>query len=257
VNHDWADATRRIIAAPALLLGVNFDGTLTPLIDRPEHVQLNPEVRQTLRDLARRPSLKVAVASGRALADLQQKIGLPGLYYVGNHGLEIAGPGVTYVEPSAQSHRDLVGEISAVLASRLGHLPGVWIEEKGLTAAVHYRQASPDASDEVRRIVHNALAQNHHPFQLSPSQKAFDIRPRVYWNKGSAITWLRDQIGMPDALTVYVGDDVTDEDAFGALAEGVTVKVGRAEQSAATYQLDGPADVLRFLKWLLEHWKME
>jgi trehalose-phosphatase len=147
----------------------------------------------------------------------------------------------------------MVRALSAALTTRLSHIPGVWIEEKGLTAAVHYRLAPPDSSEEVRRIVHSALAAADHPFQLSPSQKAFDIRPRVNWNKGSAVDWIRQQQGHPDALSVYVGDDVTDEDAFAHLTDGITIKVGSAEQTVAHYHVEGPADVQRFLEWLANH----
>jgi trehalose-phosphatase len=101
-------------------------------------------------------------------------------------------------------------------------------------------------------MVHAVLSQTSHPFVLAAGEKVFDIRPRVYWHKGSAVEWIAAKLGKPGTLPIYVGDDVTDEDAFAALTQGITVKVGEAGQTAARYQLDGPPEVRKFLEWIDE-----
>ena len=100
-----AEVGRRVDAAPSVDLFLDFDGTLAPLMDRPEHVQLAPEVRQALLRLQALPDVVVAVVSGRALADVQERVGIPGIYCAGNHGLEIHGPDCAFLETSAIEQR--------------------------------------------------------------------------------------------------------------------------------------------------------
>lgn len=240
----------RMAQAPCTLLCVDFDGTLAPLADHPKDVYLSAATRQALAALAGREGLALAIISGRERGDLQTRIGLPGLVYAGNHGLEISGPGLTFVEPAAAGQTEAVQRLAAELRSRLTAVPGAFVEDKGLTLSVHYRQVAADAAEEVRHIVHAVLAATNHPFHLTMGDKVFEIRPRVDWNKGNAIRWIQEQVADPKALVVYLGDDATDEDAFAALADGVTVKIGQPAETAAHYCLDSPAEVLAFLKWL-------
>jgi trehalose-phosphatase len=234
-----------------MLLCLNFDGTLVPFADRPDEVCFERSLRDRLTTLARHQDWTMAIISGRALDDLRNRVGLPDVYYVGNHGLEISGPSVDYLVEANRADRETVGRFSATLAAKLTDVPGVWVENKGLTAAVHFRTVPETRTDDVRRIVHEALAANNHPFQLTQAHKVYDIRPRVNWNKGSAVNWIKERINRPHTLVVYVGDDATDEDAFSVLADDVTIKVGSADQSAAHYQLDGPSDVHRFLEQIV------
>jgi trehalose 6-phosphate synthase/phosphatase len=124
------------------------------------------------------------------------------------------------------------------------------VENKGLTVSVHYRQVAAGDAEEVRSIVQSALASPDCPFHLTMGNKVYEIRPRVHWNKGTAVGWIKEQIGKPDALVIYLGDDMTDEDAFAAFPDGITAKVGIPSETIALYQMEGPAEVLRFLEWL-------
>jgi trehalose-phosphatase len=94
------------------------------------------------------------------------------------------------------------------------------------------------------------LANSKHPFQLTLGDQVYDIRPRVPWDKGAAVNWIRAQLGRPNALAIYLGDDATDEDAFAALREEITVKVGPSGETAALFRLEDPVDVRQFLRWL-------
>jgi trehalose-phosphatase len=192
----------------------------------------------------------VAIVSGRERADLQARVGLPGLIYAGNHGLEISGPGFIFIEPTAVGYRECLQQLAEALVPRLKDIQGARVEDKGLTVSVHWRQAPAESAEEIRRIVHGALENTSHPFLLTTGDKVYDIRPRVYWHKGSAVHWIRERLGMQDALTVYVGDDATDEDAFAALPDDITVKVGEGSETAAVYHVRDPADVKQFLEWL-------
>jgi len=239
----------RVAQAPHLIVFLDFDGTLAAIAQEPALAGMSPHMERVLRSLAERPQVSLAVISGRARTDLQDRIRIPGLIYAGNHGLEINGNGFIFVEPTAAACSDAFKDIAAELGRRLHDIPGALVEDKGLSLSVHYRLVPDDRLDDLRRIVHAVLAASNHPFQLTTGDKVYEVRPRVYWNKGTAVDWIRQQLDKPGALPIYVGDDTTDEDAFAALPDGITVKVGAGE-TAAQYFLEDPAEVRKFLEWL-------
>lgn len=241
----------RLRTADKFALFLDFDGTLAAIQADPSQVALDPAAAERLRRLAAMPDVLVAVVSGRELDDVRNRVGVPGVTYAGNHGLEIAAPTGRFVEPAALAHAESLGSLASALSSKLTPIAGAQVEDKGLSLAVHYRQAADDQGEAVRRIVHAALAAADHPFQLTAGNKVFDIRPRVYWTKGDAVAWIRERAA-PGALAMYVGDDATDEDAFGSLPDDITVKVGEGKASLAQYCVDDPHQVLRLLTWLAD-----
>jgi trehalose-phosphatase len=248
-----SEVAERIRPAPRCLLCLDFDGTLAPFVPDPGDAFLTPAMDRMLRDLAGHDTLALAIMSGRDRTDLHGRVNIPGVIYAGNHGLDISGPGYVYVEPTAASHSEELRGLSQTLTSRLQPFAGVLVEYKGLTISVHYRQAQESDGEEIRRVVHATLAGSSHPFVLSAGEKVHEIRPRVYWNKGTAVSWIRTQLGAPDALPIYVGDDTTDEDAFTAIRDdGIGIKVGAVGETAARYTVNDAAEVHRFLKWLAE-----
>lgn len=243
----------RIGATPHLFLGLDYDGTLTPIVADPAEAMLAPAMRQALGALARRGDVTLAVISGRGHADLQNLVGIPGIIYASNHGMEILGPGISYVEPIARRSADRLALLGRDIAARLDQIPGAFVEDKRLTLSVHYRQAAPVEVEEVWRIVRNAVEPYQDAFQVTLGDKVHEIRPRTRWNKGAAVNWIRGQIGKPDALAVYIGDDATDEDAFKVLGDGaVTIRVGDRAETAAQFLLPDPGTVMHFLHWIAE-----
>lgn len=245
----------RIERARELLLCLDFDGTLTPLQDEPAKVFLTPAMLKAVRDLTELSGLYLAIISGRERSDLQGRVRIPGLFYAGNHGLEISGEGVLFIEPTAAGCSELINKLADDLNGKLQGIAGALVENKGLTISIHYRMVPESDTEQVRRLVHAALAGTDHPFQLASGNKVYDIRPRVYWNKGSAVGWIKEQLGKPDMLCGYLGDDVTDEDAFVALSEGVTIRVGDPGETAAQYFLENQTEVRKFLEWLADLWR--
>jgi trehalose 6-phosphate phosphatase len=241
----------RIGRAPRLLLCLGFDGTLAPINDRPDEVQLSHKVRELLRALAESGRLTVAIFSGRERGELARLVDIPGVIYVGNHGLEISGPGLLFVEPTAAQFGEQIRQICGDFESRLAGIPGALVENKGLTVSLHYRTVPPDLHETFRKMVHGALANASHPFLLREGRMVYEVRPRAYWNKGHAVNWLGEHLGDEPLLPVYIGDDNTDEDAFSAIPDGITVKVGDPGGTAAQYCVDGPKDVHEFLRWVL------
>jgi trehalose-phosphatase len=244
-----------IRTAPRVLLFSDFDGTLVPIRERPADCFLGAAAREALAALAAQGRVAVAVVSGRGLADLRARVGVAGVTYAGNHGLEIEGPGLSFREPTAVERSGELARLAAELTASLSRVPGAWVENKGLSASVHYRQVRrdlvPGVIETVRRVTAPAVAAGR--FVLRAGKMVREVRPAVAWHKGDAVRWLAGQ--MPPVceggVPLYAGDDDTDEDAFAALAGGITICVGGGRQTLASYFAHGHEEVHAFLNWLL------
>jgi trehalose-phosphatase len=240
----------RIAAAPLILLFLDFDGTLSPIVKRPGLATLPPEPRKVLDALAQRETFVIIVISGRAVADLHRRVNVAHLIYAGNHGLEISGRGLQFVEPVSITRRPALKKLLRNIAPALGALAGVEIEDKGLTASIHFRQA-PEAQDAVRRIVETEVGEND-LFTIREGKMIYEVLPNVPWHKDAAVGWIRKMPGFEQGLAIGVGDDTTDEDLFHAVADGISVRVGEAVKTAAQYFVTDTDDVRSFLVWLGE-----
>ncbi len=257
--HKLFDCTKEIqqqqlVNANELLLCVEFDGTLTPHRPHPMLPALSPQMERILWLLAGLERVTLAIVSGRERTDLQARVDIPGLVYAGNHGLEISGPGCLFVEPSAAEHSAALEMLASRLRRRLEHIPGVLVLNKGLTLSVHFREVVGEARDAVRRIVHTLLASSDHPYLLTLDHMVYEIHPRTNWNKAESVRWIKSHLAKEDALVIYVGNDASDEVAFAAFAEGITVKVGDVMGTSARYRLERPVEVRSFLEWIEAEW---
>jgi trehalose-phosphatase len=237
-----------------LALFFDYDGTLTPIVRRPELATLTDEMRSLLRDLAKH--VTVAVISGRDLADVRLMVGLDELYYAGSHGYDVAGPGgMRMQQMNAEDHLPELDAAERELADRLREIDGAWIERKRFAIAVHFREADERDVDRIEQAV-DEVRDAHAGLRKKGGKKIFELQPDVPWDKGSAVCWLLEQLDLdgPDVLPVYVGDDVTDEDAFAALARrGVGIRVGPpGEPTLAAFQLRDTEDLEHFGRILLE-----
>ncbi|MGD9952988.1 MAG: trehalose-phosphatase [Burkholderiales bacterium] len=236
-------------AGRRLAFFLDFDGTLTPIVERPEAAVLDDATREVLRRLAARHP--VAVVSGRDLEDVRARVGLEGLAYAGCHGFDIDGPGGRRAHEAAAAAAPQLAAAADEVARDTAGLPGVQLERKRYTLAVHYRRAREADRPAVADAVEHALAR-HPGLRRTSGKMVYELQPAVDWDKGRAVLWLIESLGLAGALPVYIGDDVTDEDAFRALAErGVGIAVQEAPQpSAARYALRDPAAVREFLAQL-------
>ncbi len=241
---------KQITGKPLILL-LDYDGTLTPIVDRPELAILEPSMRNCLSQLSRHYPL--AVISGRELNDIQQKIGLANLYYAGNHGLEIAGPMLKHIE--ASKFLTEIAQVYQQLLPQLKNIPGILIENKRFSLSVHYRLVADTDLNLILQTLNQVLA-DHPNLKRHDGKKVFEIRPQVNWNKGKAVHWLltKLQLAQNDSLTIYIGDDTTDEDAFRAIKkEGLGILVTSHKQpTAAHYCLRDTTEVKQFLEFLLQ-----
>ena len=234
---------------PAVFL--DYDGTLTPIVDDPGAAHLPEAMRTVLADLAGR--YPVAIISGRDRADVQARADIPGLLYAGNHGFDIVGRGKHNTLPEAERVVDEVRAAEAQLRDRVGHLPGVIIESKRFSVAVHYRQVGdPDVVAQVHRLV--GEIRDGTGLRMRTGKMVLELEPDVEWHKGRALDWLMEVMDIDAAryFPLYVGDDDTDEDAFAALADaGPGIRVGEAvSESLADYRLADPDQVRHLLEWL-------
>lgn len=249
--HDRIDdimAARR--SAGRLLLGLDFDGTLAPIVPTPDEAALPAATRSVLERVAGRADTAVAFVSGRSLQDLRQRADVDGAFYAGNHGLEIDGPGVHRVHPDAEAALPAVRAVRDALRNALGNTPGVLVEDKGLTLSVHYRLVEdPAVQQHVVRTFETCTA-GVPGIRTTRGKRVLEVRPDVDWHKGRALQFLRDTLGAADAPALFIGDDVTDEDAFRIMGPGDTaVYVGDSPpaDTAASARLTSPEDVAAFL----------
>ncbi|HSM74299.1 MAG TPA: trehalose-phosphatase [Desulfobacterales bacterium] len=239
---------------PAIFL--DYDGTLTPIVRRPQDADLSVKARRVVWELAR--EMPVAVVSGRDLKDVMQRVGLAGLYYAGSHGFDIHGPGERQITHQVgEAYLGAVEAAEKALEERLSGIAGVRLERKKFSIAVHYRETPEDAHDQVAEAV-ETVADEVSDLRVSTGKKVFDLQPDIAWDKGRAVRWLMENALEAPAETIfpiYIGDDVTDEDAFRALQTdgiGIRVEDDGAAQSAARYRLKDPEAVHRFLQELFE-----
>jgi len=235
----------------SLLLFLDYDGTLVSIQTDPEKVRMPPLRRRTLSKLARH--FPTAVVSGRSLKDIQSQLGLPGIAYAGNHGLEVRQGRTLWLHPEAKKTVPALKKTLREAECRLKHIPGVRVDDKGLSASVHFRRARTDDVPEIRRILRELVPPSPGRLMLTRGKKVFEIRPALDWDKGQAVLCLLKRLDPGDAATpVYIGDDRTDEDAFRALSgRGITVRIGDNRPTAARYRLPDVDAVWRFLRALL------
>ncbi|WP_306119245.1 MULTISPECIES: trehalose-phosphatase [unclassified Roseitalea] len=250
--RDRLDAVRDRLGSGPTSVFLDYDGTLSPIVADYRDATIPEETRTAVARLAER--CPVAVISGRDLADVRARVGLDEVIYAGSHGFDIAGPdGLEERPDAAEGFVRPIEQADAQLRDALSGIEGADVERKTFSVAVHYRRAADSdvaaIEDAVDRIVGR-----HDKLRRSRGKKVFEIQPRADWDKGRAVQWLlaHTRLGESDALPIYLGDDLTDEDAFSALGSaGLCIAVrGDTRATLADYALADPQDVRRFVEWL-------
>ncbi|MBN1526430.1 MAG: trehalose-phosphatase [Candidatus Omnitrophica bacterium] len=249
----WKDV-KRGLENKRIFVFLDYDGTLTPIAKTPSKAFISPEARSLLKRLLKNGACKIAVISGRGLGDIKKMVGVSGIIYVGNHGLEIEGPKLRFKSPLSPGFLKILEKIGRELREALSAIKGAIVEHKGLTLSVHYRMADKKDALAVKNFFYEVMEPYivKNEAHVTFGKKVFEVRPPMRWDKGKAVMWLlaRQRFAKRDAVkAVYIGDDVTDEDAFRVLRDkGLTIVVGRPLLSCAQYYLNNPGEVASFLK---------
>ena len=231
-----------------LAVFLDYDGTLTRIVSHPEDAWLSDSMRQTLRSLAAR--VPVAILSGRDLDDVRGRVLVDGIVYAGSHGFDIAGAGGLRRELGA-AYLPVLDAAETELREALDEIPGAQLERKHFSVAAHYRNVNENETFKVALAV-DAVTAKHRELRRMDGKKVYELLPDIDWNKGKAVLWLLETLGLErrNVLPIYIGDDRTDEDAFRAIEKrGVAILVSEQPQiTAASYWLNNPEDVELFLQ---------
>jgi trehalose 6-phosphate phosphatase len=256
--RDGEELSRRFAGRrPAVFL--DYDGTLTPIVDRPEDAVISQSVREAVRGLAER--CPVCVVSGRDRRVVQDLIGVDHLIVAGSHGFDIWSPQEGTLEHEAGGgFEELIERVTARLRDEADPIAGSLVEPKKASVALHYRLVADADRPRIAAIVDRLLAEHPDELKVTPGKMVYEIQPRLEWDKGKAVLYLLAALGLDgdDVAPLYLGDDITDEDAFRALSgRGIGIFVGRADDpevggrgTCAAFVLDSIEEVEQFLDTL-------
>lgn len=250
-----AAALARLRHARTVFCGLDYDGTLAPIAPTPDTALPYPGTAALLAGLTAAPRTRVAIVTGRTIADVRRFLDVAGAYYVGVHGVEVRRPGAGIeTTPVGGGAPGPWPPLAAEVARRLDGVAGIFLEDKGVAVAAHYRGASADDAARTRAVVEalgaSLIAQGA-SIEVLHGHAVVELRPRGI-DKGSALRRLIAS-DAPGSLALYIGDDRTDEDAFRALSpDAITVRVGPEDcDTSADHAIADPAEVHTFLQQLL------
>lgn len=232
---------------PAFFL--DYDGTLTPIVSRPEDAVMSEAMRGVVKELA--SHCRVSIVSGRDKRDVQHFVKLEELVYAGSHGFDISGPGGMQMQnEEGKTYLPLLDQAQEKLNSLLSEIRGSQVERKKFSIAIHYRNAAEDDVPRIQQVVEEVHKQ-FPAFRRGFGKKVFELQPNIEWDKGKAVLWLIDHLDLnrDGVLPFYIGDDLTDEDAFKAVRDrGVGILVGdHGQDTNASFALQGVPEVEAFL----------
>ena len=234
---------------------LDYDGTLTPIVESPELAILSPDMKEIVEDLARIHT--VAIVSGRMREDVQNLVGIKDIFYAGSHGFDIEGPGgFSMIHQQAKKTIPLISLIIERLKESLNNIKGVLIEEKKFSVAVHYRKVKQLTDLSFIEETVNSIVQEYAQLRILQGKKVFEILPDIDWDKGKAVRWIMKALDIhwKSSSVFYLGDDTTDEYAFRTIiTRGTTIIVSDdvSKVSTADFQLQSPEKVKDFFEQVL------
>ena len=256
---DWKKV-EKALRGKFIYLFLDYDGTLSPIARTPGKAIMPKKTKDVLRRLSKMPNCKIAIVSGRSVHDVQRRIGLKNIVYVGNHGFEVKGPKIKFKSPGLLRHRRILSKIKDKMSIDFAPIRGVLIEDKGFSLSVHYRLADKKDISFIKEACYSTALpyEIKHDVKVGVGKMVLEVTPDMAWNKGKVVLWLlgRQEFAMRrkkiKMVPIYIGDDITDEDAFAALKNiGITILAGRPGKSKAVFYLKDTNGVLKFLKSLL------
>ncbi|XP_021752319.1 probable trehalose-phosphate phosphatase I [Chenopodium quinoa] len=248
-----------------IVMFLDYDGTLSPIVEDPDRAFMSDAMRRTVRKLGR--YFPTAIVSGRCRDKVYNFVKLTELYYAGSHGMDIKGPakGSKHVKKSqavlfqpASEFLPMIDEVYKTLLDKTKTILGAKVEHNKFCLSVHFRCVDEKKWNELSHEVRSVLKE-YPKLKLTQGRKVLEIRPTIKWDKGKALEFLLESLGLAnctDVFPVYIGDDRTDEDAFKVLrdrGQGFGILVSKiAKETNASYYLQEPSEVMNFLQRLVK-----
>lgn len=251
----WEKLSADIKATEHILLVLDYDGTLTPIMDNPELAVLDEKTRDKVKTLTNHPFFTIGIISGRSLVDVKRKVGIDNIYYSGNHGLESEGPEMKFTSREAKELMPLIELVEEELVREIGHIKGVLVENKGLALSIHYRKVKEKEVSMVKDIFNRTLQPliDEGKVKISFRNKVFEVCPPLELDKGNTLRWMIRNTSFAHSrfLPIYIGDDQEDDSAFEMVnkKKGISILVGKHSfNSCASYYLKSVKGVKVFLE---------
>ncbi|KAG6648987.1 hypothetical protein CIPAW_07G181700 [Carya illinoinensis] len=251
-----------------IVMFLDYDGTLSPIVQDPDRAFMSREMREVVKDVAR--YFPTAIVTGRCRDKVYSFVRLAELYYAGSHGMDIKAPSKhskchrgnkTVIFQAGTEFLPMINEVYKVLVNKTSSIPGAKVENNKFCLSVHFRCVEEKRWAALAEQVKEVLSA-YPQLKLTQGRKVFEIRPTIKWDKGKALEFLLESLGYAnsnDILPVYIGDDQTDEDAFKVLrdrGQGFGILVSKvAKKTNAAYSLQEPSEVKEFLRQLVVEWK--
>jgi len=251
---DEIDNIKREVSEKDIYFFLDYDGTLTPIVETPDKAILSEDMRKTIQSLS--SHYTVSVVSGRATDDVRGKVKIDGIFYAGSHGFEIVDShGHVDVNQEAQEVRATINEVHEKLSERLKNVDGALVENVKYTISTHYRLVSDSDFPVIKEAVDRIL--DEYPgLRVTEGKKVFEIRPKIDWDKGKAVEWILNVLKFDPQhhCAVYIGDDTTDEDAFAVLeGKGFGILVtDELRPTKAEYWIKDTEEVRQVLEYFIK-----
>ena len=252
---DPCSLLKKFLNKGRVILLLDFDGTISHIVEDPNEAFLSQDFKHILKELSQK-SLPPGIITGRSIKDVQKRIKLKNIFYAGDHGFEIKSKAFSFTYPVNSDYKKAVQEILGKIKIHLLPVKGVILQQKKYSTSLHYRKVAsidlPSFRNKVKSILKPYLQNGR--IKIFPGKKVYEIKPPVEWDKGKAvekiIAELKSKNNLSDLRPLYIGDDVTDEDAFRSVNRlgGISIRVGKIKQSRAKFFLSDIQEVLKFLK---------
>lgn len=233
---------------------LDYDGTLTPIVDDYKAAFLSDDMRELIKDISE--NCPTAIITGRDLQDIKDLVRLDRMHYAGSHGFEMVGPdGFVFENEEAQKSLKKIADAARQIKDRTAHIQGVKFEKKKFALAVHYRKVSEGQTEEVKKIVYDTIRQ-YPEIKTGKGKKVIELKPNLNWHKGKSLRVLFDTMANKNRennFIFYIGDDITDEDAFFEIIDdGIGILVGdHGQKTFASFHVEDVDQVKAFIQKLL------
>jgi trehalose 6-phosphate phosphatase len=250
----WNNFSKRLLSASKVELFLDYDGTITPIHKTPSEAILAPDTIHILQQLLQLPNVRVTIVTGRSMKDIQRFIPFEDIRLIANHGFQIYQDKTEWIHPDAQSSQLKMHELQDILNKSLESFPKAYVEGKQFTLSIHYRNAAAQDVPYIKELTLKAISSFDPKLVITEGKEVIEVRPPVKWGKGHAVRKILNANSYPpNSMKIYIGDDMTDEDAFQVLkTSGITIHVGETPDTKAQYYVDNVKEVLQILKMIIK-----